>query len=699
MTFSLTKNSSQKKEKKVKVNNGKGGMKKFLSKVSGAFMLPISVMAIAGLFLGVGAAIASHAGTNHGLEVFGQFIQKLGDPVFSAMPILFAAAIAVAFTEEAGVAVFAAIVGYMTFSMLQTPFITEVNHGSGTFLADGKVSVKGAQNAKEVMIHDGWKVLFGGAGRSASAMDKLIGSNLGVSSLQTSVFGGILVGALTAWAYNKFHTIKLPNIISFFGGKRFVPLVVIILMIPLVFAFLIFWPWVGYGLAKFGEVSGKAPVGLDSFVFGLIERSLIPFGLHHVFYAPLWWSKAGGDFTQSLADWTAAGNKFADQAQLDALTKAVGTKAGDSSLWIAMSGLKFNTIDFINTKGDLHHLPVFVFMKDQLGLNLGRFMQGKFPFMILALPAAAAAMVMAAPKENRKMALGTILPAALTSFTTGVTEPLEFTFLFLAPALFWGFHAVMAGFAFMLMNVFGAHIGMTFSGGMIDMVIYGMLPVAKGTHFWWAFVIGAAYIPIYFLVFYFSIKKFNLETPGRGNNTKLFSKADFKNKGNGESQSDPIAEGIVAAYGGWDNITGTANCATRLRFDVKDASKVDEAGLKAVGAVGIMKTSANHVQAIFGPQAEQLHNAIKKLPKTTTAKVAEEAKEAPKAEEVKETPKVEEAKKATATKKPAAKKAPAKKATATKKPAAKLQLKKQLQLKNQLLKKLQLKKQLQLKNN
>ncbi|MCP4336881.1 MAG: PTS transporter subunit EIIC [Mycoplasma sp.] len=646
MNFSLIKKFFQ-KDKKIKVNNGKGGMNKFLSKISGAFMLPISVMAIAGLFLGVGAAIASHSGHNHGVEVFGQFVSKLGDPVFGAMPILFAAAITVAFTEEAGVAVFAAIIGYLTFSMLQTPFITEVNHGSGTFLADGKVVAKGSLNAKEVMMHDGWKVLFGGAGRTAKEMDKLVGSNLGVSSLQTSVFGGILVGALTSWAYNKFHTIKLPNIISFFGGKRFVPLVVIILMIPLVFTFLLFWPWVGYGLAKFGEVSGKAPVGLDSFVFGLIERSLIPFGLHHVFYAPLWWTKAGGDFTQAYDNWHNAGN-IMDAAQYTELTKAVGTKAGDSSLWIAMAGLKFNAINWKDVNGVQHSLPVFEFMKSQLGLNLGRFMQGKFPFMIFALPAAAAAMVMAAPKENRKMALGTILPAGLTSMTTGVTEPIEFTFLFLAPALFWGFHAFMAGFSFMLMNVFGAHIGMTFSGGMIDMVIYGMLPVSKGTQFWWAILIGLAYIPIYFFVFYFSIKKFNLETPGRGNNTKLFSKADFKNKGKNNTKSDPIAEGIVAAYGGWDNITGTANCATRLRFDVKDASKVDESALKAVGAVGIMRTSAKHVQAIFGPQAEQIHNAIKKLPKTSVAPTTPVKKEA-------------------AAKKPIAKKAPVKKVTTTKK--------------------------------
>ncbi len=665
MTFSVTKKNSSKR-KKAKVNNGKGGMKKFLSKISGAFMLPISVMAIAGLFLGVGAAIASHAGTNESLKMTGEFISNLGNPVFASMPILFAAAIAVAFTEEAGIAVFATIIGYMTFNMLQTPFIAEVNHDTFTTPLNGKMIdlnnadvaafeklqhlfkdfIKVPANKNETWTHwiqlngggklttnglttktfadvifspkgshDGWRILFGGAGRTPTTMDKLIGSNMGVNSLQTSVFGGILVGAITAWAYNKFHTIKLPNIISFFGGKRFVPLVVILLMIPLMFIFLVIWPYVGYGLAKFGEVSGKAKWGTDSLVFGFVERALIPFGLHHVFYAPLWWTSAGGDFQTAYDNW-ATGTKHIDAGQLAEIKKSLGTQTGDSFTWIAMSKLSFNNIDFVNAKGVAKSLPVFKFMKSELGLNLGRFMQGKFPFMIMALPAAAAAMVMAAPKENRKMAFGTIFPAAITSFTTGVTEPIEFTFLFLAPWLFWGFHAVMAGLSFMLMNILGAHIGMTFSGGMIDMVIYGILPFQKGTAFWWAFAIGGAYIPIYFLVFYFSIKKFKLETPGRGANTKLFSKADFKNKNN--AKSDPIAEGIVAAYGGWSNITRTANCATRLRFDVKDASKVDEAALKAVGAVGVMKTSKNHVQAIFGPQAEQLHNAINRLPKIVT---------------------------------------------------------------------------------
>ncbi len=646
-----------KKNNKAKVNNDSGKMKRFLSKISGAFMLPISVMAIAGLFLGVGAAISSNAGSNDAVKVFGKFIQNLGDPVFAMMPLLFAAAIVVAFTEEAGVAVFVAIIGYAVFSALQSPFITN-DYGDSTKWVRGKTvgnttTLIGAHTWKEVQGWEkilegdvvkgtqkfhfaqltGFKILFGGAGRDAATLKALVGNSVGIHSMQTSVFGGIVVGAITAWAYNRFHTIKLPTIISFFGGKRFVAFAVILLMVPVVFLFLILWPYIGYGLGKFGEASGKAPAGIDSFVFGFIERSLIPFGLHHVFYAPLWWTNAGGDLGTTLiaaatkaqlphGDVAAATSALFDSKSASAITQILNSgKSGDSFLWIEASKLSVNTLTLktdaiAKALGISKTMPVFD-MLSGLGLSLGRFMQGKFPFMTMALPAAAAAMIFAAPKENRKVAMGAIIPAAVTSFTTGVTEPIEFTFLFLAPWLFWGFHAVMAGFSFMLMKVSGAHMGMTFSGGFIDMIVYGMIPLQKGTHFWWALVIGLPLIPIYFAAFYFAIKKFDLATPGRGGNTTLFTKKSFK-----EAKGKPNAQalGIVEGLGGWDNISKVTNCATRLRVDVVDMKKVNEAKLKSQGAVGFMKTSKTHIQCIFGPQVESIAGEIKRLPKTTKTK-------------------------------------------------------------------------------
>lgn len=594
MTFTkIVKDIFTKTPKAAKDNSANGGVKAFMSKLSGAFMLPISVMAIAGLFLGVGAAFESHTSA----VIFGKFIKALGDPVFGAMPALFMVAVVIAFTEEAGVAVFAGLVSFLVFNAIQSPFIQTTKLGPQT----GTVEILGIQLSNNV----------------SEKMYKIVGSFWGMKSLNTSIFGGIIVGFIMAWAYNRFHQIQLPAAIAFFGGKRFVALVGIILMIPLAFAFLLIWPWIGLGLGYFGEYSGKV-AGLDSFIFGYVERSLIPFGLHHVFYAPLWWTHAGGDVVDSLNNWDGtiqlidgvAANKADLLARI--LDSNQGNNAGDSFGWLAVNGTGIDTITFTPKGGSQQTLKIFDFISKQLDLRLGRFMQGKFSFMQLGLPAAGAAMVVAAPKVNRKNALAIVFPASLTSFITGVTEPIEFTFLFLAPLLFWGFHALMAAFSFLLMNLFGAHVGMTFSGGFIDTIIYGALPISQGTHFYWMYVIGVVYAPIYFFVFLWWIKKFDLATPGRGGNAKLFTKADYRNRQSGAGGSfNPQAQAIVAALGGWNNITKFANCATRLRYDVKDQSQVDKASLKAAGAAGVVLVGKNHVQTIIGPKAEQLNSNIK----------------------------------------------------------------------------------------
>lgn len=589
-----------------------GGAKAFLSKLSGAFLLPISVIAIAGLFLGVGATIAGIDAKNEALSTFGNFIKNLGDPVFAALPLLFAAAVAISFTEEAGIAVFATIIGYMTFNALQSVFITPVQGG--------------------------YEILFGGGGRDPKALDSLVSNTLGVRSLSTSVFGGIIVGFVVQWTYLKFHTIQLPQVISFFGGKRFVALATIIFMIPLAFAFLLLWPYIGWVFNWFGANSGKigridgANVGFDSLIFGYIERILVPFGLHHVFYSPLWYTSAGADVPGTLRAWDqtysiTANSQISMAAIVEALKGSIasdgsianyGNVYGDSLTTVALIGVTGNTVTFVKDSAPSIEktLPLFEFMDKELGQNLGRFLQGKFSFMQWGLPAAGAAMYFAAPKENRKAALGIIFPASLTCFVTGVTEPIEFTFLFLAPLLFFGFHAVMCAISFMLMSVVGAHVGMTFSGGFLDLMIYGAVPVLKGTNFWWSFVFGAAYAPIYFFVFYFWIKKANLATPGRGGNTKLFTKKDYlaqkeaKNSVPGSVELDSQALKIIEGYGGVENITKTANCASRLRFDVKDASLIDEDILKSAGVFGVRKTSDTHVQSIVGTTAEQLRVKI-----------------------------------------------------------------------------------------
>ncbi|RIV16389.1 glucose PTS transporter subunit IIA [Mycoplasmopsis gallopavonis] len=688
--FSLFKGkvfSSQKE--KSKNNSGSGKVRKVLSKISGAFMLPISVMAIAGMFLGIGAAINSNS-SSEGLKIFGSFITNLGDPIFFLLPLLFAIAFVIAFTDEAGVAVFATVIGYTVFLAIQSVFIWDkstshltttnvydivldknnianefgnvvVNNqklavaydqvGTPTYyllsneaslqdhiilvqvkkvndvisFADSKgKALNLALNAQNVLVqtkvNPGYTVLFSGLGRNPESLYKLVGSSLGIKSLQTSVFGGIIVGLVVQWIYRRFHTIQLPSAISFFGGKRFVALVTIPLMAILAFVFLIFWPWVGVALNAAGKGLGQLKYG-DSFVFGWIERSLIPFGLHQVFYSPLWYTPVGGDVESALNSYLASKEglaavaKLTDQqaADLESFKTFVAENAarlqGDST--ISLNIIKWD-------KNQVFGKPVFDFLAQDLGIRVGRFMDGKFSIMMFGLPGAAVAMVLAAPKENRKVTLGTVLPAAATSFLIGVTEPIEFTFLFLSPVLFWVFHAGLAAVSFLLANVLGVHIPMAFSGGALDMVIYGMVNVQKGTNFYWPFVVGVPYFFIYLGLFYWFIRWKDLETPGRGGNTKLFTKADYNASKNDASTTtsdlgnvDKKALDIVVAYGGIDNITAFNNCASRLRYDVKDASLVSESKLKAAGAFGVKYEGQHHVQAIFGPAAEQLNAKIK----------------------------------------------------------------------------------------
>ncbi|MBG0730966.1 PTS transporter subunit IIABC [Mycoplasma sp. 'Moose RK'] len=612
MTFSL-KSVFAEKQRRSTNNSGSGKIRKILSKLSGAFMLPISVMSVAGLLLGVGAAIANNSESIFHLNRFGLFIQMLGEPTFAALPLLFAVAFVIAFTDEAGVAVFSTIIGYLVFVAIQSVFISDITVDSST---------------------KGVNILFSGAGRDPVGLKSLVGNSLGFRSLQTSVFGGIAVGLSVQYLYNRFHTIQLPQIISFFGGKRFVPLITIPAMAILAFIFLIFWPWIGFVLNIFGAGLAKVPYGFESFIFGYIERSLIPFGLHHVFYAPLWYSSAGGDAGATITNWALAQGievieKTVNDEKFHEVVTKMQTVPGESLktllIDIAKNKDKFvgdstastyllrfaNTIDYIKD-GKSFSIPLFTFLQDN-GFKVGRFADGKFSGMMFGLPAAAAAMIMAAPKENRKVTSGTVIPAAATSFVTGITEPIEFTFLFLSPLLFWGFHAFMMALSFMFANIAGVHVPMVFSGGVLDLLIYGAVPIQKGTNFWWVLVVGLAYLPIYYFVFLFVIKWQNLETPGRGQNTKLFTKADYfakKDQQKGKNAVDPQILAIVEGYGGIDNISVFNNCASRLRYDVKDLSLVSEEKLKQAGVIAIKIEGQHHVQAILGPVAEQINAKI-----------------------------------------------------------------------------------------
>lgn len=623
--------------KKEKKNSG--ATKEFIAKLSRGLMLPIAMLPIAGIFLGVGSAIYNNAGSDQGLMLFGSFLKVPGDVIFGALPVLFAIAIAIAFTKDAGPAALSALIGFLVFSGLQSALIEPVKNASGDLL--------------------GYNLLFYGPGALDSQdfglPKSLFGSVLGISQLQTSVFGGFIVGFTVAFLYNKFKNIQLPQVIGFFNGVRFIPIVTFLTLFPITLLVLIIWPLIGTLFGIIGGALGGNMYGFNSFIFGYIERALVPFGLHHAFYSPLWYSNVGGELDLSKAAITSEGLQLAingTQAtwfeiatKLGGYTETNQSIAGDQTLWaFANSYLVGKQVDVIGsttkhviTFSDLtaiQGIPGLQAASGAKGVNIGQYQQGKYPFMMFGLPAAAVAMVMAAPKENRKMAGSIVLSAGFTSMLTGITEPIEFTFLFLAPWLFWGVHAFFCALSFGLMNWVGLisaaaghpdlapHIGMTFSGGLLDWIIYGAIQIQFGSNAWWALLIGVVYAPIYYFLFYFLIKKYDIHTPGRGENTKLFTKQDFlnKNKGNGSSNQQlnmnissdrALAIEVINAYGGLDNIKNVDACITKLRIQVDNQEIVDGNKLtQELGARGVIKPSKQSVYAVYGAQADRIKNEI-----------------------------------------------------------------------------------------
>lgn len=618
---------------------GSGNSREFIGKLSRGLMLPISLLPVAGLFLGIGAAIVNGSNGNEGLELFGKFLQLPGDAIFGALPVLFAIAIAITFTRDAGTAGLSALVAFLAFGGIQQALIQPVFDVAGNTIGYDLLFYAG----------DMWSL----AGDSKFGLDtSLFGSVLGWIQLSTSVFGGFIVGFTVAFLYNKFKDIQLPPIIGFFSGVRFIPLVTFMAFIPITLLVLIIWPLVGTLFGLIGGALGSGMYGFQSFIFGFIERALVPFGLHHAFYSPLWYSNIGGEL--NLNDLAIVNGQFVSLAvggasatwleivkhfNIDYNINSTSI-AGDQVMWAFVnSNLAGKTVYQLGTSNTLivqfSDLTTTVYQEALLklnglnnvlskGVNIGQYMQGKYPFMMFGLPAAGVAMVMAAPKENRRMAGSVVISASLTCFLTGITEPLEFTFLFLAPWLFWGFHAFFCALSFGLMNWIGLivpdiapHVGMTFSGGIIDWIIYGAIQIPAGSNAWVSLLIGIPYIPIYFFFFLWAIKKFNIMTPGRGDNTKLYSKADYlSSKDTIKSQDGYDAEviGIIKAYGGLENIVTVDACITKLRIKVVDAEKVDEKKLtNELGAMGVIRPSQKAVYSIYGTRADWIKNKINSI--------------------------------------------------------------------------------------
>lgn len=538
-------------------------LKSFFSKLGQTFMLPIALLPAAGIMLGVGSSFTNETMINtYNLQnVLGEgtvinslltVMGSAGQIVFSNLPVMFAIALAIGFAKkEKGAAALAALMAYLIMNVTIAETMTVFNIVS----ENGDVTVLGL------------------------TFSNITTTMLGIdNTLSMGVFGGIIAGGFTAYLHNKCIDKKLPEFLGFFAGPRLVPIVASSAALVYGIALVLVWPFIGGLLSAIGGGLGllvDAGYGfVASFIYGAGERALVPIGLQHVFYLPLWQTSVGGTYT--IAGQTIFGTQNAFFAALAA--------------------------------GDLSAFPST------------NFMTGRYPFMIFGLPAAAYAMYTVADKENRKEVAGLLFSIAFTSMLTGITEPIEFTFLFLTPLLYYGIHLPLAGLSFMLMDLLNVKVGMTFGGGLIDFSLFGILPGVTGLDNNWfmVVVVGVIYAFIYFFVFRWFILKFDIATPGRnGAAIKAISKKEYNeikanekggssaNTTKAASSEDELIDDIIEAFGGKDNIIDVDACITRLRVSVKDATIVkDNAYWVSLGAKGAM-LNGTAIQVIYGGKAAQ----------------------------------------------------------------------------------------------
>ncbi|HDY6551141.1 TPA: PTS transporter subunit IIABC [Staphylococcus aureus] len=491
-----------------------------LQRIGKALMLPVAILPAAGLLLAIGTAIQGEALQhylpfiqNGGVQNVAKLMTAAGSIIFENLPMIFALGVAIGLAGGDGVAAIAAFVGYIIMNKTMGDFL-QVTPKNVTDPASGYASI------------------------------------LGIPTLQTGVFGGIIIGALAAWCYNKFYNINLPSYLGFFAGKRFVPIMMATTSFILAFPMALIWPTIQSGLNAFSTGLLDSNTGVAVFLFGFIKRLLIPFGLHHIFHAPFWfefgsWKNAAGEIIH-----------------------------GDQRIFIEQ-------------------------IREGAHLTAGKFMQGEFPVMMFGLPAAALAIYHTAKPENKKVVAGLMGSAALTSFLTGITEPLEFSFLFVAPLLFF-IHAVLDGLSFLTLYLLDVHLGYTFSGGFIDYVLLGVLP--NKTRWWLVIPVGLVYAVIYYFVFRFLIVKLKYKTPGR----------EDKQSQAVTASATELPYAVLEAMGGKANIKHLDACITRLRVEVNDKSKVDVPGLKDLGASGVLEVG-NNMQAIFGPKSDQIKHEMQQI--------------------------------------------------------------------------------------
>lgn len=532
-----------------------------LQRVGRSFMLPIALLPIAGLLLGIGSSLTNTAmiSAYHLEKILGPgtvansvltVLSDVGSIIFANLPILFAMGVALGMAEnEKATATLAAAISFFVMHETIHALLTITGKIENNSLPEGSIA-----------------------------------DVVGIKSLEMGVFGGIIVGLGVAALHNRFYKIRLPGVISFFGGTRFVPIISTVVYTAVGVLMFFLWPYIQTAIyALGGLVRSSGYVG--TLVYGFIERILIPFGLHHVFYLPFWQTGLGGS---AVID----GNLV----------------AGAQNIFFA----------------ELASPATEVF-----SVEATRFMSGKFPLMIFGLPGMALAMYRCARPEKRRAAGGLLLSAALTAALTGITEPLEFTFLFVAPSMYF-IHSMLAGVSYMLMHLLKVGVGMTFSGGIIDFLLFGVLQGHKKTNWIMIPIVGIVYFAVYYLLFGFMIRKFNFATPGRetdGSEVKLYTRADYDDRKKRRRTSDetvPPSEPalsdadvglestsslILRGLGGRENIENIDACATRLRVTVKNPGLVTDALLKKSGAAGVIRRG-DGIQVVYGPQVSVIKSEL-----------------------------------------------------------------------------------------
>ena len=548
-----------------------------LQRVGRSFMLPIAILPVAGLLLGIGSSF-TNATT---IETYG-LTKLLGDgTLLHALLVIM---------NKVGSAVFDNL-----------PLIFAVGVAIGMAKKEKEVSALSAviayfvmNTAISAMLTITGQILDDGS-IAESVLEGTITSVCGIQSLQMGVFGGIIVGLGVAALHNRFYRIQLPSALSFFGGTRFVPIISTIVYMFVGILLYFVWPVVQNGIYALGSlVTGSGYVG--TLIFGLIKRALIPFGLHHVFYMPFWQTAVGG--TMEVAGQMVQGGQNIFFAQL-----------ADSA--------------------NIAHFSA----------DATRYFSGEFIFMIFGLPGAALAMYQCAKPEKKKAAGGLLLSAALACMATGITEPLEFSFLFVAPALF-AVQVVLAGSAYMIAHMLNIAVGLTFSGGFLDFFLFGILQGNEKTSWMRIIPVGIIYFCLYYFIFKFLIKKFDFKTPGREDDdteTKLYTKADVNARKEAQTdgttsadKEDARSEAITRGLGGKKNISDVDCCATRLRCTVHEPGRVNDSILKATGASGVVH-KGNGVQVIYGPNVTVIKSNLEDYLEKTPGTYAET--EAAKAEE------------------------------------------------------------------